>query len=289
MNTTNDNKVMACVDHSPYAHVVADYAAWAAVRIQAPIELLHVIDKHEQPSRVKDHSGTIGLDAHEALLKQLSDEDRSKAQQAKEQGRVFLAALRERAVAHGAHEVDMRQRYGQLQDTLAERAHGVRLVVLGRKGVSASEHNHVLGRHVEQMVRAVQKPILAVTNAFVEPQRVMLAFDGGAATRRGVDTLARSPLLKGLPIRIQMSGAKNHENVVQLQWAQSQLRQAGFEVTGDIHEGEPAAVIAQAIKDHDIDLLVMGAYSHAPWRKWLFGSHTNELLRAVEVPTLLLR
>jgi nucleotide-binding universal stress UspA family protein len=48
-------------------------------------------------------------------------------------------------------------------------------------------------------------------------------------------------------------------------------------------------VIAQAIKDHGIDLLVMGAYSHAPWRKWLFGSHTNELLRAVEVPTLLLR
>jgi nucleotide-binding universal stress UspA family protein len=86
-----------------------------------------------------------------------------------------------------------------------------------------------------------------------------------------------------------MSGAKNHENVVQLQWAQSQLRQAGFQVTGDIQEGEPAAVIVQAIKDHGIDLLVMGAYSHAPWRNWLLGSHTNELLRAVEVPTLLLR
>ena len=38
-----------------------------------------------------------------------------------------------------------------------------------------------------------------------------------------------------------------------------------------------------------IDLLVMGAYSHSPLRSLFLGSKTTDLLRAVRVPTLLLR
>ena len=37
------------------------------------------------------------------------------------------------------------------------------------------------------------------------------------------------------------------------------------------------------------DLLVMGACSHSPWRSMFLGSKTSDLLRAVAVPTLLLR
>ena len=40
-----EKKVLACVDKSDYAAHVADYAAWAAARLSAPIELLHVIDR----------------------------------------------------------------------------------------------------------------------------------------------------------------------------------------------------------------------------------------------------
>jgi hypothetical protein len=38
-----------------------------------------------------------------------------------------------------------------------------------------------LGRNVERVVRALHKPILTVTADFKEPQRVMIAFDGGAS------------------------------------------------------------------------------------------------------------
>jgi urease accessory protein len=37
------------------------------------------------------------------------------------------------------------------------------------------------------------------------------------------------------------------------------------------------------------DLLVMGAYSHSPWRTLFLGSKTTDLLRSAAVPTLLLR
>ncbi len=63
-----DNKVLACVDQSPCADYVADYAAWAARRLDAPLELLHVIDRHPEIGSGDDHSGSIGINAQEALL-----------------------------------------------------------------------------------------------------------------------------------------------------------------------------------------------------------------------------
>ena len=53
-----ERKVLACVDQSHYADHVTDYAAWAAGRMQAPLELLHVIDRHPEIASSTDHRGT---------------------------------------------------------------------------------------------------------------------------------------------------------------------------------------------------------------------------------------
>ena len=71
-----DKKVLACVDQSHFADTVADYAAWAARRMDAPLELLHVIDRHLERGSGEDHSGAIGFNAQAHLLHELSDKDR---------------------------------------------------------------------------------------------------------------------------------------------------------------------------------------------------------------------
>ena len=50
------SKVLACVDQSDYASHVTDYAAWAACRLKAPLELLHVIDRHPEVAADIDQS-----------------------------------------------------------------------------------------------------------------------------------------------------------------------------------------------------------------------------------------
>ena len=65
-------KVLACVDQSPYADCVADYSAWVAQKFNLPLELLHIIDRHQEPATSDDHSGAIGFDAQENLLNQLA-------------------------------------------------------------------------------------------------------------------------------------------------------------------------------------------------------------------------
>lgn len=189
----DDNKVLGCVDQSRFADYVADYAAWAARRMDAPLEFLHVIDRHPEQASGADHSGAIGIDAHENLLSRLSAEDEARTRNAREQGRAFLNRLRERAIAAGAAQVDVRQRHGELAQTLAEQEHGVRLLILGRRGEAAERTQRDLGRNVEHVVRALHKPILTVTEGFTPPQRVMIAFDGGIVTRRGVAMVVGSP------------------------------------------------------------------------------------------------
>lgn len=285
----NTNKVLACVDQSRFADHVADYAAWAAQRLDAPLEFLHVIERHPERSTGQDHSGAIGIDAREHLLDRLSAADEAHSRTAREQGRIFLNRLRQRASAAGVKQVDMRLRHGELEQTLAEQEEGVRLLVLARRGESAEASQRALGRNVERVVRALRKPILTVTEGFKTPQRVMIAFDGGTVTRRGVHMVATSPLFRGLPIHLLMSGKDNANASRQLDWASTRLKDAGFEVSAVLTAADAHSAIARSVEDEAIDLLIMGAFGHSALRSLLFGSKTAELLRSATIPTLLLR
>ncbi|MDD2834482.1 MAG: universal stress protein [Methylotenera sp.] len=285
----NENKVLACLDQSHFADYVTDYAAWAARRMEAPLELLHIIDRHPEVAQDNDRSGAIGINAEQNLLTKLSDQDELRIKAAREFGRIFLNTQRERAIQGGVQATDVRQRYGELEATLVEQQEGVRLIVLGRRGESAEVTQRDLGRNVERVVRALQKPILTITENFKEPKRVLIAFDGGIVTRRGVEMVAASVLFKGLPIHLLMSGKQRKEATKDLEWAKTTLTNAGFETVAIMIPGDAEHVIAQYIAEHAIDMLIMGGYSHSPWRTMLFGSKTSDLLRSAKIPTLLLR
>lgn len=287
MNT--ENKVLACVDLSPYADCVADYAAWAAKRLDAPLKFLHVIIRHPEIGSGEDHSGAIGIGSQEALLTKLSEQDAAASKAAHEQGRVFLNRLRERALAAGVSEPDMKQRHGTLEETAVEQEPEVQLFVWGRRGESTEQSSDKVGRNVESVVRALHKPILSVTKGFTEPTRVLFAFDGSTLARRGIEMVAASPLLRGLPIHLLMSCKASFDGPKQMEWARTTLEAAGFEVTTALIPGEPRHIVAQTIKEQDSDLLIMGAYGHSPLRSRLFGCKTNAMLGSVGIPVLLLR
>ncbi|WP_462320121.1 universal stress protein [Halochromatium sp.] len=283
------DKVLACVDQSHFADYVTDAAAWAARQMQAPLELLHILDRDKEAVIGKDHSGAIGVNAQQNLLSELSEQDESRSKENRERGRELLNGLRQRAIELGVEAPDVRQRYGDLEETLVDAQDQVRLFVLGRRGESAETTQRDLGRNVERMVRSLSKPILAVTDQFSEPKRVLIAFDGGSMTRRGVEMVAASPLFRGLPVHVLMSGKPRRDSEKQLDWARSTLEEAGLEVTMALMPGDTERVIAQYVHEQAIDMLLMGAYGHSPLRSLFFGSKTTDLLRSAKVPTLLLR
>lgn len=280
--------VMACVDGSNTTAAVCDYAAWASLRLDAPLVFLHVLDKSEYPVK-SNLSGNIGLGSREALLEELAALDEKRGKLAMEQGRLLLEAAQRRAVANAVGNSTARQRHGGLVDTLAELEDEIRLLVIGRQGEHGDSIGVHIGSQVENVVRTMHRPILVCPSEYQTPQRVMLAFDGSATTRKGIEMVAASPLFKGLPCHVVMAGADTGEAREQLDWAKSTLEAAGFDTFASIHAGEVEAVLRDYRKQHDIDLLIMGAYGHSRIRRFLVGSTTANVIRNTGVPLLLLR
>jgi nucleotide-binding universal stress UspA family protein len=287
---SSQEKVVGCIDHSPSADYVAEYAAWASARLDVQLELLHLIDRSEDEGSVAaDHSGAIGFDAQEQLLVTLVERDEARSKLAREKGRLLLHRLGEKAQALGVSSLDVKQRRGGLEETLKELESTTQLFVLGRRGESAALTKRDLGSNVEWVVRALKRPILTVNETFKAPERVLLAFDGSTVARRCVELVGSSPLFKGLYIHLLMAGEENSDRIKKLTAAETALKERGVDVVAHHTDGDPERSIAAALSEHSIDLLVMGAWAHSPLYSMIFGSKTSHILRSVRVPTLLVR
>ena len=281
------SKVIACIDGSSAAGSVCDYAAWAASRLEAPLTLLHVLDKSRYPVE-NDLSGKLGVDAREHLLSELAELDTRRNKLALEQGALMLEDARQRAVAGGIGEPVLRQRHGHLIESLAELEDDTRLLVIGKQGEEHSDGTHV-GDNVERLVRALHRPILIAPGKFKAPQAVMLAFNSSAMTRKGVELLVDSPLFKGLSGHLVSVGKDKQALNKDMEWAEKTIREAGYDIQCAVLDGEIEPALHQYQQDHNIDMVVMGAYGHSRLREFFVGSTTNNMIRNATVPPLLLR
>lgn len=284
----HDGRVLAALDFSAYASSVADTAGWAAARMAAPLGLVHAIDRHPAEPAKTDLSGSLSLGSQEDLLAELATLDEARGKLAQQSGRRLLEQAQTRvADAFGVH-AEIRQRHGGLVETLLELETGVRLFVLGKRGEHADSAKGHLGSNLERVMRAVHRPVLVASRAFQPVNKFLIAFDDSPTTRKCVEMVCASPLLKGLQCSLLMV-ADPTKVPAGLAWAQNRLTEAGFSVREAVISGPADAVIAAQVKADAIDLLVMGAYGHSKIRTLIVGSTTTQVLRASRVPVLLLR
>jgi len=284
------NKVYACIDGQSNTLAVVDCAVWAARRLDLPLEFLHVLERHPERAAVSDYSGAIGLGAQDSLLRELSEIDAQRAKLAQEAGRRLLVAARERAAAASLSRVDGRLRHGELVDTALEMEPDVRLFVLGEHYHAAGHAKIHIDHHVERVIRSVKRPVLVATGEhFTAPQRFVIAFDGSTAARKAVETVARSPMLAGLPVLLAMAGVETTLARRQLEEARHALAAGGFDAETELVPGEPEDVLPAVVKAQGAALLLMGAYGHSRIRQLVIGSTTTTLLRLSDVPVLILR
>lgn len=283
--------VVACIDGSKATAAVCDYAAWASLQLRAPLTLLHVLDQGRYPVNT-DMTGNIGLGSREMLLDELAELDAQRNKLALQQGHHMLEAAQNRVRCNGAEQVTLRQRHGDLADTLTGIEADTRLFVLGIHGEDTSEleggKNHI-GSHLETVLRSVHRPVLLTPENYSQPKSVLLAYDGSETTRKGVDMVAQSPLFKGLPIHVVMVDTDTAASQEQLNWARQQLEKHGHEVHVALLDGDVEPVLHSYQRDQKLDVLVMGAYGHSRIRQFLVGSTTTSMLNNSDSPLLILR
>lgn len=279
-------RLLAALDLSAYANSVVDHAAWAARRLSASVELLHV---HQRPDTVAarhDHSGAMGLGARSNLLAELARLDEAQATLAQEAGRALLDDAVDRLTASGIKGVTTTHRHGDMVEVVIEREAEADLIVIGKRGASGAFATRHLGAKVERVVRQSDRPVLVASRAFRPTGRALIAFDNGPSARRAVAFAGTSRLFEGVTLRLVAVG-KDRTTAAGLMWASDLL---GDRLAGaDILHGTPAdSLVAEAGRD-DTDLVVMGAYGHSPLRSLIIGSTTTTVVRGVAQSVLLFR
>ena len=281
------SKVIACIDGTRASDSVCDYGAWVASRLEAPLTLLHVLDKSRYPV-ANDLSGKLGVDARKHLLSELAELDTRRNKLALEQGELMLEEARLRAVAGGVAEPVLRQRHGHLIESLVELEADTQLLVIGKHDEEHGDRS-LVADNIERLVRTLHRPILIATGEFKAPQVVMLAFDSSETTRKSVEMFAASPLFRGLSGHL-VSVSKDRQTLSKdLEWAEKTIRDAGHELQCAVLDGEIEPALHQYQQEHDVDMVLMGAYGHSRLREFFVGSTTNNMIRNATVPHLILR
>ncbi len=282
-------KLIAAVDGSVYSQSVCDHAAWLAQRIQASIELVHVLGRRHGSSEPANLSGSIGLGARTALLEELAELDGQQARLAQRRGRAILDSAKEMLQAAGVPKVATRLRNGQIVDTMAELEADAGLIVIGKRGEGADFDKLHLGSNVERVVRVSHRPIMVTSRAFKPINRFLIAFDGGASVMKAVDYLVRESAFRDIDCHVLSIGEDKTRLRRQQEGAVALLREKGYTVTSETLPGEVEEVIAGKVESEDIDMLVMGAYGHSRIRQYIIGSTTTEMIRSCRIPVVLFR
>ena len=280
-------RILACIDSSAYAAPVCDLAAWAAHKLELPIEVLHVVQRKDAVAERGDLSGAIGLGVKSSLLEELTRLEEAHARLEVERGRALLDAAAERVQAAGVAQVETLHRHGGIVETILERQAAAHVVVIGKRGAShefASEH---IGSQVERVVRASSKPILIASRAFETPGVAVLAYDGSKPAQRALERCARSPLFRDLPVHLVMAGAEDERNRRLLEAAAAAL--SGRSVMTTLRDLRAEELILECVARTRDAILVMGAYGHSPLRALIVGSTTTAMIRTVHVPVFLVR
>ncbi|QDE33122.1 MULTISPECIES: universal stress protein [Shewanella] len=279
--------VIACIDGSKATLAVCDASGWAAMQLNAPVTLLHVLDKSLYPTQL-DLSGNIGLGTREHLLDEMVILEGRRSKLALEQGKFMLEDAKKRVVGQQPTAlVETLQRHGDLVETLLEQEPKARLVVLGRQGEQHQEH--AIGSHLESVIRTLKQPILVVMAEFTAPKRFIFAYDGSATAKKALNQVATSPMLKGLECHLVMVSDNESQATTELAAAADSLSNVDFSVITAVCKGEVQAALEAYQVANQIDLMVMGAYGHSRIREFFVGSNTTKMISKSRIPLLLLR
>lgn len=293
MSNVRANSVIACIDGSEYTHAVLDASLWIAKKLHAPLGLMHAHDPQKQKQTL-DYSGNIGFGSSEQLLESLTDADAKTSKQKFTHGHHLLAD----AIAYlnddthvqdkNTPEVYKLHRHQSLKDSIAHVNDHADMIVLGQMGDHDHNKDHV-GGQLEAAIRTATCPIFITRTNFQLPKTALFAFDNKTASKKVLEWLSHSALCRHMKIHVVMVADDNATNQEALRAAYAKLKQGGLEVSHALIKGKkPANTILNYQKQHELDMIIMGAFGHSRLYELFKGSNTHELLNKNAKQVLLL-
>lgn len=148
----------------------------------------------------------------------------------------------------------------------------------------------MIGNRVESVIRSLEKPIFVISQAFVEPTSLLLAYDNSENSKKALSYLKDAACFKNLVAHIVFVSDQASESDSFLAYAKEQLSTSGYPDIKTQHlSGAPNKALLDYIEQNNIGLTVMGAFGHHWLRNLLIGSFTSKMLSFSQKPLLLVR
>jgi len=266
----------------------SDLALTLARRFSAHLEAMHVRTDMREILTVAAGGDFMGASATGEWIDQMEQEIGTNAAKVKQA--FAAAALRHdlplNKVGGPGPSVSFKDITGLSSISVPERARFFDLVVLGRsERVVDRTHSDVIEQTLLHSGRPVLLAPAKMPKAFGEV--IAIGWDGSPQAARAI-TAAMPLLRQAQRVFVITIGDTTHSDPAALV-----AYLARHDITATHRSVAPAAGIGlgkqllSSACEEGADLLVMGGYGHAPWREFLFGGATQEMIGESLLPLFL--
>ncbi len=279
-------KVLVCIDGSKLSHAVCDYGVCIAKKLNLPLVLLNVIE-HAHTTKKVDLSGSIGLGSKEDLLDELVNEERNESKKLIQKGKAVLKEMVEYVKSQNFTNYTTLQRHGTLYETLDDLSKDLKIAIIGLKGENSGDKK--IGSHIEELIRTINIPILLVNGKFKPIESILMAYDGSEYANKVIKETKQSPIFTNVKRHIVNVNKDATISNKLLSEAKSLFANVDIEVETKSLSGDSVEALIKYQEENNLDVIIMGAYSHNRFRSVIFGSFTTQMLLNSKKPLFLFR
>ena len=204
-----------------------------------------------------------------------------------QEGHALLEAFDERC-AHARVSGQFVSKMGIPAEVIIASARSVDFIVIGNSGQHEGIDQLHSGLTTNALLHNTTRPVLVVPEEPAGDSRIVIAYDGSAASERALRAAAEFAEVTQLT-DVHLLTISNEENVYETlqKAALDYLSAYDLELTRTVSQGNAADVIAKYVEDVDASVLALGAFGHNKLSERIFGSTTSAVLQQTSAAVLL--
>ena len=285
----NDKYILVGIDGSAISDSLVQYAIWLSKSNELPIKLLHTIE-HSHQSENSHHEGNLTPNIRRELLEELSEEEREQSKVLLAKGKELINAAKQTVLDAGLTNVVAKLRHGTLPEAVEDLKDEIALLMLGSKGKDHKGDDKGLGYHLEQAIKATDMPVFIAKKEYHQTKKVLFAYNGSPTAKRALVMIAQDTLCKE-PLELHVVSVSDDEKLAEqlVQEAEEALQLSNSTIITKTLKGDTLEQLTAYQKENNIDLTVMGAFSHGKLHGFFFGSLTVKMIQQSDTNFLLIR
>ena len=274
-NPLNFAEILVCLDDSSYSQAAVEYATQIALEHNAALTGIGVIDL----PGIQRSSGSapIGVIHYDRFA------DRQHLEEMREIVTGVLKDFGGNCQKKGIHH-SIHSEMGSPFREIIEESKFHDFIIIGQKTFFRYNIRHEPGNTLDRILHNGLTAVLAVPDSVRQIKKVLVAYDNSVQVTKAIQMFLMLHTWNQCEITLLNVNNSATRGIQLLSRLGDYFRRYGVQTEKVQLRGRPDEVILSYIREHEIDLLVMGAYGKRSVSEFVFGSVTKSLVAQAGIP-----